>query len=172
MTFFPYVDCTGLGGQHRSTRRAIYSVLRALRDIGTLSHNHSLKQKEARSESPHTKGHQSLWPRDGDANKTVKVPGVASLQAKVPVRREWGSEFQSLGPTEQNHVQSNRQPFSIKIWHFQRWCVERPQVRDGTWACNSSVRHEGYKLLQALNTRREFFQICISRQTFIMLWGE
>jgi len=39
----------------------------------------------------------SRWRR----RKSVTVPGVASLQARAPARREWGSEFQSLGPTAQ-----------------------------------------------------------------------
>jgi len=43
--------------------------------------------------------HQSEWPRDsGEARQTV--PGVTLEQARATARKEAGSEFQDLGPTE------------------------------------------------------------------------
>ena len=41
------------------------------------------------------------------------MPGVASVQARVPARREGGREFQALGPDEQK----DRSPtvFNLKV---------------------------------------------------------
>jgi len=66
-TFSPYVDCTGRRAQHRSTWRVFYSVLTALRAIGTLSHNHSLnRRRQEQSLITQESGHQSERPGDED----------------------------------------------------------------------------------------------------------
>jgi len=43
--------------------------------------------------------HQTEWP--GDSSEAETVPGVASVQARAPARREGGREFQALGPDAQ-----------------------------------------------------------------------
>jgi len=46
--------------------------------------------------------------------RAVTVPEVASLQARAPARREWGSEFTSLCPTEHTYIHTF---FSVRWLH-------------------------------------------------------
>jgi len=57
------------------------------------------------------------------------MPGVASLQARAPARSERGSEFQSLGPTEQK----DRSPtvFNLKFGAVRVGVSDNCNVRDG-----------------------------------------
>jgi len=76
------------------------------------------------------------------------VPGVASVQARVPSRRECGREFHILGPTEQN----GRLVFSLKWMTARLGESEDLNARVGAESVISSVRWEVSKPLGHLTS--------------------
>ena len=83
------------------------------------------------------------------------MPGVASVQARAPVRREGGREFQALGPAEQK----DRSPtvFNLKDGTAKVGKSDDLNVRTGVKSLSSSVRYEGAKALRALKVVVKIF---------------
>jgi len=68
--------------------------------------------------------------KETKTQRVVTVPGVAPLQARAPARRECGSEFQSLGTTEQK----DRSPtvFNLKFGTVRVGVSDDRNARAGT----------------------------------------
>ena len=83
------------------------------------------------------------------------MPGVASVQARAPARREGGREFQALGPAEQK----DRSPtvFNLKDGTAKVGKSDDLNVRTGIKSLSSSVKYEGAKALRALKVMVKIF---------------
>ena len=77
------------------------------------------------------------WQRSKEVTEET-VPGVASVQARAPARREAGREFQALGHVEQK----DRSPtvFSLKVGTAKEGKSDDLRARTGVKSLISSVR--------------------------------